>query len=126
VKLGIDVSATTIATVLRLGGLGPAPPSGRAHLDTVPAAPGVRPALSQPQFDEEDGLEDLASPPHREAPGPVGAYPATTDHDESIHDDPARPHGRPIDAVGDRPGASVTTVPPRVGTRARDGPAVAA
>src|SRR6266511_3207493 len=78
-----------------------------------------------PRSDEEDGLEDLASAPHREAPGSVGDDPATTDHDESIHDEPARPNGQLIDTVGDRPRASVTTVPSRVGTRARDGPAMA-
>jgi len=125
-KLGIDVSATTIATVLRMGRLGPAPrrvgPTWTQFLRLQ--AYGL---LSRsPRSDEEDGLEDLASAPHREAPGSVGDDPATTDHDESIHDEPARPNGQLIDTVGDRPRASVTTVPSRVGTRARDGPAMAA
>jgi hypothetical protein len=125
-KLGIDVSATTIARVLRLGGLGPAPrrvgPTWTQFLRLQ--AYGL---LSRsPRSDEDDGLDDIASAPHREGPGSHSDDPATTDHDDSIHDDSARPNGRLIDPVGDRPRASVTTVPSGVGTRARDGPAMAA
>jgi len=43
-KLGIVVSATTIATVLRQGGLGPAP-RRIGPTDAVPQAPGLRRAL---------------------------------------------------------------------------------
>jgi hypothetical protein len=44
-KLGIDVSATTIATVLRRGGLGPAPRRIGPTWRQVPQVAGVRPAL---------------------------------------------------------------------------------
>ncbi|HYV02794.1 MAG TPA: hypothetical protein VEM93_10770 [Actinomycetota bacterium] len=75
------MSATTIATVLRLGGLGPAPrrvgPTWTQFLRLQ--AYGL--LTRSPRSEEEDGLEDLASGPHREAPGPVGADPATTGHD---------------------------------------------
>jgi putative transposase len=41
-KLGIAVSATSVRTILRRQGLGPAPRSGRADLDAVPTHPGCR------------------------------------------------------------------------------------
>ena len=46
-KLGIDVSATTIAAVLRRSGLGPGAAAPRADLDAVPEGTGVRPALAR-------------------------------------------------------------------------------
>jgi hypothetical protein len=125
-KLGVDVSATTIATVLRRGGLSPAPrrigPTWTQFLRLQaygllsPGAPS----------EEEDTLEGLAWDPHREAPTPVSENPAATEHDEPIHDGTTRSTGQPIATVGTRPHASLTPIPPRAGTRARDGPAMAA
>jgi hypothetical protein len=71
-KLGIDVSATTIATVLRRGSLGPAPrrigPTWTQFLRLQ--AHGV---LSRgTRSDEEDGVEDLAMGREREAPASIG------------------------------------------------------
>ena len=43
-KLGISVSATTIATVLRKSGPGAVAPAHRPELVCVPARPGIRPA----------------------------------------------------------------------------------
>jgi len=108
-KLGVDVSHTTIATVLRRGRLGPTW-SQFLRLQAY--------ALLSPDFRSEEGddLEDLA-PGGQEAPAPVSEDPATSDPDDPIHDDPSRPHGQPIATV------AVNSVPPHARTRARDGPA---
>jgi hypothetical protein len=116
-KLGIDVSATTIATVLREGGLGPAPrrigptwtqfPRLQAYGLLSPGAPS-----------EMDSPKDLPS-----GPGAMSRDPGTAEVDESIHDIPPHPraplctHGRVH---------SWRTASPRDGARARDGPAIAA
>src|SRR6266511_1916427 len=83
-KLGVDSSATTIATVLRRGGLGPAPrrigPTWTQFLRLQAYAlrsPGVR-------SDEEDHLEDRACGPQR-APAPVSDKPATTEQAAHPH-----------------------------------------
>jgi hypothetical protein len=116
-KLGIDVSATTIATVLREGGLGPAPrrigPTWtqflrlQAYGHLSPGAPS-----------EKDSPEDLPS-----GPGAMSEDPGTAEADEPIHDDPSAPKSA---AVHLRPRAFLRTASPRDGTRARDGPAIAA
>jgi hypothetical protein len=124
-KLGVDISATTIATVLRRGGLGPAPrrigPTWTQFLRLQAYALLSRGVWS----DEEDHLEDRAGGPQR-APAPVSDKPATTEHGEVIHDDPARPNRQPTLTVGARLQASVTPVPLGPGIHARDGPAIAA
>jgi putative transposase len=114
-KLGLDVSATTIATVLREGGLGPAPrrigPTWTQFLRLQ--AYGL---LSPGAPSEQDSLEDLPS-----GPGGMSEDPAETD--EPIHDDPSAPKST---AVHPRPRAFLRTASPRDGARARDRPAIAA
>jgi putative transposase len=116
-KLGIDVSATTIATVLREGGLGPAPrrigPTWAQFLRLQ--AYGL---LSPGAPSEEDSLEDLPS-----EPGAMIEDPGTAETDEPIHDDPSAPKSA---AVPPRPPAFLGTASPRDRARARDGPAIAA
>jgi hypothetical protein len=84
-KLGNDVSATTIATVLRGGGLGPAPrrigPTWAPFLKLQ--AYGL---LSPGAPSEEDSLEDLPS-----EPGAMIEDPGTAETDKPIHDDPSAP-----------------------------------
>ena len=116
-KLGIDVSATTIATVLREGGLGPAPrrigPTWAQFLRLQ--AYGL---LSPGAPSEKDSPEDLPS-----GPGAMSLDPGTAEADEPIHDDPSAPKSA---ALHPRPRASLRTASPRDGARARDGPAIAA
>lgn len=93
-KLGIDVSATTIATVLREGGLGPAPRRIGPHLDPVPEAPSVRRALSR------TSLRPGGRPPGsrgRRAGADVRSEredPTGRGHHEPIGEDPARSPGQ--------------------------------
>ncbi len=85
-KLAIDVSATTIATVLREGGLGLAPrrigPTWTQFLRLQ--AYGL---LSPGAPSEKDSLEDLPS-----RPGAMSVDPDTAETDEPIRDEP--PHRR--------------------------------
>ena len=123
-KLGIDVSATTIATVLREGGLGPAPrrigPTWRQFLRAQ--AHGL---LSRdPRSDEEDALDDLVRALHREPPAAASDLSAT-DPDAPIPEGPPGSLAR-LATANARPGAAVSPAPPRPGPRARDGPAMAA
>ena len=127
-KLGIDVSATTIATVLRRGGLGPAPrrigPTWTQFLRLQ--AYGV---LSRgPRSDDEDSVEDLAMGPEREAPASIGEGGEERAHDahESVDDCLSRPYVGLLATVGASPGGSVTALPSGVRTHPRDGPAMAA
>lgn len=127
-KLGIVVSATTIATVLRRGGLGPAPsrigPTWTQFLRLQ--AYGV---LSRgTRSDEEDSVEDLAMGPKREAPASIGEGGEELAHDphESVDYCLFRPYVRLLATGGASPGGSVTALPSGVGTHARDGPAMAA
>jgi hypothetical protein len=124
-KLGIDVSHTTVATVLRQSGLGPAPrrigPTWTEFLRLQ--AYGLLSDSSR--SDQGDNPEDVASGPP-EALTPVGEDPATTEHEEPVHDDPSAPSPRILVTVQARRRACVTVVPPGVGVRARDGPAMAA
>jgi hypothetical protein len=129
-KLGVDVSATTIATVLRQNGLGPAPrrigPTWTQFLRLQtygllsPGAPS----------EEGKGLEELVAVQQGERPAPLSDGPATADSDadadEPVPDACRGPKGQLIPTVGALPRASATRVPPRAGTRARDGPAMAA
>jgi hypothetical protein len=124
-KLGIDVSATTIATVLRQGGLGPAPrrigPTWRQFLRAQ--AYGL--LSSERLSDEEDALDHPAAAPQREAPSP-GSDHSATDPDTPIPDDPSRPIGQRVVTRSAPSGASASAASPGAGTRARDGPAMAA
>ena len=96
-KLGIDVSATTIATVLRQGGLGPAPrrigPTWAQFLRLQ--ASGL---LSLGTPGAEEGPEDLASDP-LELPAGISAAPGTTEEDQPIHEDPPASMRRPFVAA---------------------------
>jgi hypothetical protein len=123
-KLGIDVSATTIATVLRQSGLGPAPrrigPTWTQFLRSQAyglLSPGAR-------SEEDDGLEELVAVLERERLVPLSEGPATAG--EPIHAAPCVPNGWFSPSVGAFPQASATPVPPHAATRARDGPAIAA
>jgi putative transposase len=114
-KLGIDVSATTIATVLRERGLGPAPrrigPTWTQFLRLQACG-----LLSPGVPSEKDGLEDLPTGVEvmSEDPGTAGT-------DESIHDHHSAPK-----SAGARPPALLRTASSREEARARDGPAMAA
>jgi hypothetical protein len=116
-KLWIDVSATTIATVLRDGGLGPAPrrigPTWTQFLRAQ--AYGL---LSPGAASEEDSLEDLPS-----EPGAMSGNPGRAETDEPIHADPGAPKSA---AVHQRPRVFLRTAAPSGGVHARDGPAIAA
>ena len=122
-KLGIDFSATTIATVLRQSGLGPAPrrigPTWAQFLRLQ--ANGL---LSLGAPGAEEGPEDLASD-LRELSAGISADPGTTEEDQPIHDDPASIR-RPSAAAEAPERASLGRLSRRTGTRARDGPAMAA
>jgi hypothetical protein len=124
-KLGIDVSATTIATVLRQGGLGPAPrrigPTWRQFLRAQ--AYGL--LSSESRSDEQDASDLLAGAPHREAPSP-GSDHSATDPDAPTPDYPSRHIRQRVATRSARPRASASAAPPCVGTHARDGPAMAA
>ncbi len=125
-KLGIDVSATTIATVLREGGLGPAPrrigPTWTQFLRLQAYAV----LLPEPRSDPGEDLRDLVAGPQRYMPVPVSDDPVDDDHHESINEAPLGPQGNPIAVLGAPPPSSVTSVPADSGTRARDGPRMAA
>ena len=124
-NLGIDVSATTIATVLRRGGLGPAPrrigPTwtqflrSQAHGLLSPCA----------RSEEDEALEELVPVPQRERPAPLSEDRDVPENDEAIHAVPCVPDGLLIPPMGALPHPA-TPVPACAGTRARDGPAMAA
>ncbi len=123
-KLGVDVSAITIATVLRRNGLGPVPrrigPTwtqflrAQAHGLLTPGAPS----------EEDEGLEDRVAVSPRERLVPLRDAPANTG--DPIHAALVVPNGQLRTSVGAFPHASATPVPPRAGARARDGPPIAA
>ncbi len=122
-KLGVDVSATTIATVLRQGGLGPAPrrigPTWTQFLRLQAYSLVSRGAPSE----EGKSHEELVVVPQQERLVPLGDGPAIAGaplHARSV------PSGQPSSTVGALPPASARLVRPRAGTRARDGPAIAA
>jgi hypothetical protein len=116
-QLGIDVSGTTIATVLKEGGLGPAPrrigPTWTQFLRLQ--AYGL---LSPGTPSEEDSREDL--PSGHEA---MNEDPGTAETDEPVHDDPSAPKST---VMHPRPCAFLRAASPRDGPRARDGSAMSA
>lgn len=122
-KLGVDVSATTIATVLRQGGLGPAPrrigPTWTEFLRLQAYG------LLSPGGPSEEGEshEELVVVPRQERLVPLGEGPAITGPPPHAR---SAPTGQPSSTVGALPPASAGLVPPRARTRARDGPAIAA
>src|SRR6266511_1597518 len=119
-KLGVDVWATTIATVLRRSGLGPAPrrigPTWTQFLRLQaygllsPGAPS----------EENEGPEELVAVPHR----PLSDDPPTAA--EPIRAVPSYRMDISSRRRAPSPDASATPVPSRAGTRARDGPPIAA
>src|SRR5512132_1513073 len=92
-KLGVRVSATTIATVLRRAGLGPAPRPG-PHLGPVPPPAGCR----------DHGLRF----PHRGDRHPEDAVRACVDRDREEEGPPGRGHIETRTRLGrsSRPGTS--------------------
>src|SRR6266540_3791425 len=124
-KLGIDVSATAIATVLRQSGLGPAPrrigPTWTQFLRLQaygllsPGAPS----------EEQEALQELVPAPRRERLAPLSEDRDATENDEPIHAAPSVPKRQVIPTVGALPHPA-TPAPACAGTRARDGPAMAA
>ena len=93
-NLGIDVSATTIATVLREGGLSPAPrrigPTWTQFLRLQAHA-----VLSSAPHSEEEDLQDLENDRQRQMPAPVKEEPTA---DTRIHRSagPPVPRGHPL------------------------------
>ncbi len=128
-KLGADVSATTIATVLRQSGLGPAPrrigPTWRQFLRLQ--AYGLLSSESRPN--EQDDLRDFARAPRQEAPAPASDDPTTATEDptadglEPVHN-PSRRKSESTSTVVTRPRGSLPPASPVI--HARDGPAMAA
>jgi hypothetical protein len=122
-KLGIDVLATTIATVLRRSGLGQAPrrigPTWTQFLRSQ--ADGLLCGESRSEW--QDSSDDLARAPRQEAQAPASDDSATAADMDAIHD-PSRQNRAPIPTVLARPRGFVTPVPP--GAHVRDGPAMAA
>jgi hypothetical protein len=94
-KLGIDVSATIIATVLRKGGIGPAPRRIGQTWSQFLRLQAYGLLSRGSRFDEEDGLEDLECVTEGEGPAQVGDDSATTDHD-----DPSMKKLRPVRSDG--------------------------
>ncbi len=123
-KLGVDVSATTIATVLRQGGLGPAPrrigPTWTQFLRLQASG------LLSPGAPSEEGesYEELVVVPRQESLDPLGDGLAVA---AELSMPPRRYR---TDMSSTRRAlfrhAAATPVSPRPGTRARDGPAIAA
>jgi len=122
-KLGIDVSATTIATVLRRGGLGPAPrrigPTWRQFLRSQ--AYGL--LSPESQSDEQEPLDELERAPGQEAPAPSSDDSATAEHMDAIRDS-SRRNRAPMSTAVARPREFVTPVRPAA--HPRDGRAMAA
>jgi hypothetical protein len=122
-KLGIDVSATTIATVLRRGGLGPAPrrigPTWRQFLRSQ--AYGLLARGSQ--SGEQEPLDDLEQAPGQEPPAPSSDDSATAEDMDAIRDS-SRRNRAPMSTAVARPREFVTPVRPTA--HPRDGPAMAA
>jgi putative transposase len=123
-KLGVDVSATTIATVLRQGGLGPAPrrigPTWTQFL-RLQAYGLLSPGGPS---EEEDTLNRI--PSDRRGPPAPSEDPGTAETADPIH---AANHLRAPNRIatgGAHAHASPSLAPARAGARARDGPAVAA
>jgi hypothetical protein len=123
-KLGVDVSATTIATVLRESGLGPAPrrigPTWAQFLRLQ--AYGL---LFPDAYFREDGPEDLALPQH-DVPVPRSGDPGTADVDDPILDGSPASMAPPLAFAEAREHASLKPPLRRPEPRARDGPPKAA
>ena len=124
-KLGIDVSATTIATVLRQGGLGPAPRRIGPTWTQFLRAQAYGLLSSESRSDEQDASDHLAGAPHREVPSP-GSDHSANDPEAPTPDYPSRHIKQRVATRSARPRASASAAPPCVGTHARDGPAMAA
>lgn len=125
-KLGIDVSATTIATVLREGGLGPAPrrigPTWTQFLKLQAYAV----LFPEPRSDQGEDLQDLVAG----AQGQMSVrreriQPAAGTMNRSVKI-LLGPRGNRIAVVGASPPSSLTSVPAGPRTRARDGARMAA
>src|SRR4051794_30743221 len=121
-KLGVDISATTIATVLRQGGLGPAPrrigPTWTQFLRLQ--AYGL--LSTGAQYEEDERLEELAMRPLWERPVPLDDGPPIAA--DPPHVATSVPNGQLSPSVSTP--HPQTPVPPHTGTRARDRPAIAA
>jgi hypothetical protein len=122
-KLGVDVSATTIATVLRQAGLGPAPrrigPTWTQFLRLQ--AYGLSPGASS----EEDSPEDVA-PARQDLPASGSGDPGTAKDADPIHDGSSASMAPPFASAQAQDHRSLRHPPPRAVARARDGPAMAA
>ena len=123
-KLGLDVSATTIATVLRESGLGPAPrrigPTWAQFLRLQ--ASGL---LSSDLSFEEDGRQDLA-PPQQAVPAPRSGDPGTSEVDDPILEGSLAWMAPPLASAEAQEHASLKPALRRSAPRARDGPPIAA
>ena len=121
-RLGVDISATTIAAVLRRGRLGPAPrrigPTWAQFLRLQAYA-----VLSGENHD----LEDFPVGPEGQAPASIGkdGDGLGDDNDGSADNCPSSPHPRPLGAAGASSRSTVVTGS-GVWGHARDAPLVAA
>jgi hypothetical protein len=123
-KLGVDVSATTIATVLRQAGLGPAPrrigPTWTQFL-RLQAYGLLSPGASL----EEDSPEDVAAV-RQDLPAPGSGDSGTAKDADPIHDGSSASVAPPFASAQAQEDGSLRHPPPRAVARARDGPAMAA
>ena len=122
-RLGVDISATTIAAVLRRGRLGPAPrrigPTWAQFLRLQAYA-----VLSGENHD----LEDFPVGPEGQAPASIGkdGDGLGDDNDGSADNCPSSPHPWPLGAAGACSSRSTVVTGSGVWGHARDAPLVAA
>jgi hypothetical protein len=124
-KLGIDVSATTVATVLKQGRLGPAPrrigPTWTQSLRLQ-----ARAVLSSAPHSEEGDFQNLEGERERQTPAPAKERPSAHAPHEPIGEVPCRPHGNHLAVVGAQRPTCRRSGSAGSPTRARDGPSMAA
>jgi hypothetical protein len=124
-KLGIDVSATTVATVLKQGGLGPAPrrigPTWTQFLRLQ-----ARAVLFSAPHSEEEDLQNLEGDREGRMPAPVKERPTAHATHEPIGQVPCRPHAHPLAVVGAQRPTCSRSGSAGSPTRTRDGPSMAA
>ena len=120
-KLSLDVSGTTIASVLRRGGLGPAP---RRIGPTW--AQFLRLQAYAVIAGENNDLEETSIGPEWQAPELTEAGSVDDDDDESADNCPRSPDLRLLGAAGPCPSGTAVAAASGVWGHARDGPAAAA
>ena len=97
----------------------------RTDLDAVPEAAGLGLLSPGAPSEEQEALQELVPAPRRERLAPLSEDRDATENDEPIHAAPSVPKRQLIPTVGALPHPA-TPAPACAGTRARDGPAMAA